>query len=37
MLCYFPHMEATEAFQRYLDGKMSDVKMTLTVLVTKWP
>lgn len=26
VLCYFPHLEATEAFQRYLDGKMSDVK-----------
>ncbi len=26
VLCYFPHLEATEAFQRYLDVKMSDVK-----------
>ena len=26
VLCYFPHLEATEMFQRYLDEKMSDVK-----------
>lgn len=26
VLCYFPHLEATEAFQCYLDKKMSDVK-----------
>lgn len=26
VLCYFPHLEATEVFQHYLDEKMSDVK-----------
>ncbi len=26
VLCYFPHLEATEEFQHYLDGKMRDVK-----------